>query len=260
VRAPDHEVMQALTTPSALSCWMQARIDFRADAGAPFRVEWDDPAFPGSIIGSVLDLNPRRRIVLSWKQSGQEFDSQVAIAVAPGEGGSLVTLRHSGFPAGPEWTGVRDLARADWEKSLANLRFFVEEGGLAKPAVWLRRSANVGAPSERAYQVFSDREHLVAWWLREASLDLREGGPLRFVFSSGGTVHGQLLLLHKHRHIRWLWEDGGARTMIGLSFWPLEAGSRVTLTQVGFGLDPTKARTYEEEWERCFRELSRYIG
>jgi uncharacterized protein YndB with AHSA1/START domain len=223
-------------------------------------VEWDDPAFPGVISGQVLDVNPGRRLVLSWKQSGQEFDSQVAIAVSPSQDGSRVTLRHTGFPAGPEWTGVRDLARADWEKSLANLRFFVEEGGLERAPVWVRRTANVGAPPERAYQVFAERDHLVAWWLREASLDLREGGALLFVLQDGTTIHGQLLLLHKHRHIRWIWEDSGVRTMIGLSFWPFETGCRVLLTQIGFGLDPLKARTYAEEWERCFRELTRYIG
>jgi hypothetical protein len=39
----------------------------------------------------------------------------------------------------------------------------------------------------------------------------------------------------------------------------LETGCRVLL-QIGFGLDPLKARTYAEEWERCFRELTRYIG
>jgi uncharacterized protein YndB with AHSA1/START domain len=260
VGAPDDEVMRAVTTPSALECWMQARIDFKAEAGAPFRMEWDDPGFPSSVSGTVMDLNPGRRILLSWRQSGQEFDSQVAISVAPSPEGALVTLRHSGFPSGPMWTGLRDLARADWEKSLANLRFFVEEGGLTKVPFVLRKSEQVGAPAERAYQVWAEREHLTAWWLREASIELREGGPLRFVLPGGRTVDGQLLLLQKHRHIRWLWDDGGARTMIGVSFWPLHPGSRVTLTQIGFGLDPAKGPAYVEEWERCFRELSRYVG
>jgi uncharacterized protein YndB with AHSA1/START domain len=260
VGAPDHEVMRAITTPDALECWMQARIDFRAEAGASFRMAWDDPGFPSSVTGSVLDLNPSRRILMSWRQSGQDFDSQVAITVAPSPDGAVVTLRHSGFPSGPAWTGLRDLARADWEKSLANLRFFVEEGGLTKAPFVLRKSEQVGAPPERAYQVWAEPEHLTAWWLREARIDLREGGSLRFVLPGGRSIHGQLLLLQKHRHIRWLWEDAGARTMIGVSFWPVHTGSRVSLTQVGFGLDPEKGRAYAEEWERCFRELSRYVG
>lgn len=260
ISATDEEVMRAILTPDALACWMQARIDFRAERDQPFRLEWEDPAFPASVSGQILDLNPNRWILLSWKQSGRDLVTQVNLGVTPGEQGTLVRLRHSGFPAGPEWTGIRDLVRADWEKSLTNLRFFIEEGGLSAPPLLIRRTVAVGTPPERAYQVWSQEGHLVAWWLREARLDPLEGGSLRFAFHDGATITGKVLLLQKHRHMRWLWVENESRTMVGVSFWPLTIGSRVTVTQLGFRLADEVVRREEARWDRCFEELIRYTG
>ncbi|MDM7916270.1 MAG: SRPBCC family protein [Candidatus Eisenbacteria bacterium] len=260
IHAPDQDVMRAILDPRSQSTWMQARTDFRAETGAPFRIVWEDPAFPGSIAGTVLDLHVSRRRVLSWQQTGSPAVTQVSLSATPTEGGTLVTLRHSGFPVDASWTGARDIIRSDWEKTLVNLRFFVEEGGLDHEPSTIRVYSSVGAPAERSYQVWFDPVHLTAWWLREARIDPHEGGGLEFVLPDGSAIQGEILLLQKHRHIRWRWDDAGTRSMVAISFWPLDSGSRITLTHTTFGLPPQRLRAYESLWDACFQDLGRYLG
>jgi len=60
-------------------------------------------AWGGSIRGTTLDLQPGRRIVQSWYASdfppGSE-DSRLEVLFEPIAGGTLVTLNHTGLPAG----------------------------------------------------------------------------------------------------------------------------------------------------------------
>jgi uncharacterized protein YndB with AHSA1/START domain len=259
VSATDTEVMRAVLDPAAMGFWLQGIVEFRPQVGALFRLQWEDTPVPSTVSGEVLDVNPARSLVLSWRRGDDEVPTRVSLSVAPESEATMVRLRHSGLPAGHEWTGSRDLLRSDWEKSLANLRFFVEERG-ELPATILRRSATLAAPAERAYQVWTERDHLTAWWLREAELDTREGGRIRFRLSDGAQVIGEIVLLQKHRHVRWLWTMEGRRTMIGVSFWPFEDGSRLQLTQIGFRCPAEQARRYEELWDSCMRELTAYIG
>ena len=60
-------------------------------------------AWGGSIRGTTLELQPNRRIVQSWYASdfppGSE-DSRLEVLFEPAEGGTLVTINHTGLPLG----------------------------------------------------------------------------------------------------------------------------------------------------------------
>lgn len=259
VSASDADVMRAILDAESMGFWLQGAVEFSPEAGAPFRLQWQDTPVPSAVVGEVLDVNPARSLVLSWSQSGIDRPTRVSLSVAPEGAATIVRLRHAGLPAGHEWTGSRDLLRSDWEKSLANLRFLVEQRGQL-PATVIRRSAALAAPAERAYQVWTEREHLVAWWLHEADLDPREGGHIRFRLPGDEIVTGEIVLLQKHRHVRWLWSHAGVHTMIGVSFWPLETGSRAQLTQFAFRCPAEQIRRYEGVWDACMKDLAGYIG
>ena len=58
-------------------------------------------AWEGYIQGRNLELEPPRRIVQSWRTTefdASEEDSRLEIELQPQDGGTLVTLRHSGLP------------------------------------------------------------------------------------------------------------------------------------------------------------------
>ena len=58
-------------------------------------------AWEGYIQGQNLELEPPKRIVQSWRTTefdASEEDSRLEIELRPQDGGTLVTLRHSGLP------------------------------------------------------------------------------------------------------------------------------------------------------------------
>lgn len=59
-------------------------------------------AWDGYISGTNLELKPGKKIVQSWRTSefaGSEEDSRLEITLAPAQGGTKLTLRHSNLPA-----------------------------------------------------------------------------------------------------------------------------------------------------------------
>lgn len=59
-------------------------------------------AWDGYISGTNLELKPGKKIVQSWRTSefsDSEDDSRLEITLAPDEGGTKLTLRHSNLPA-----------------------------------------------------------------------------------------------------------------------------------------------------------------
>lgn len=60
-------------------------------------------AWDAYISGKNLELTPGRRIVQSWRTTHfpeQHADSRIAVTLTPVEGGTLLTLVHSGVPDG----------------------------------------------------------------------------------------------------------------------------------------------------------------
>ncbi|MGH3075619.1 MAG: SRPBCC domain-containing protein, partial [Gaiellales bacterium] len=60
-------------------------------------------AWDGYIRGRTLILEPRRRIVQSWRTADFEdghADSQIEVLLAPADEGTRVTIRHTNVPAG----------------------------------------------------------------------------------------------------------------------------------------------------------------
>jgi hypothetical protein len=87
--------MRALTTPSALGCWMQAHIDFAPNPERRFRV--DGTTRIPRRDRQVLDVNPGRRLSFPGSKA-DGFDSGGDRGL-PSQDGSRVTLRHR-LPAG----------------------------------------------------------------------------------------------------------------------------------------------------------------
>ncbi|HWU89662.1 MAG TPA: SRPBCC domain-containing protein [Kofleriaceae bacterium] len=134
IAAPPERVFRALTTDELTTWWGSAElyrttkltIDLRP--GGAWRTEGvgsDGSAF--HVAGEVLELDPPRRLVQTWQPSWEDGPpTMIAYSLDPIEGGTRVTLRHTGFAG--RAASCEDHAQG-WERVLGWLG-----GHLAAPA------------------------------------------------------------------------------------------------------------------------------
>lgn len=126
VRAAPSRVFRALTRPEELARWMVDRADLVLRKGAKYELE-----FQGGWIhqGTVLGVQPGRRISLAWAWKGVELDGTVlTLTVSRRRNGSVVRMVHSGFPATEEWVDLYGVTEWGWTYYGMNLKSVLETG------------------------------------------------------------------------------------------------------------------------------------
>ena len=116
---PVEKVWRAITLPELVAEWLLPG-DFRAEPGHVFTFD----ASVGAIACEVLEAEPPRRLVYSWR--ALDLDSTVTIELAPQNGGTRLTLSQTGFT--PEQTRAFHGARAGWGNFLDRLDRLMTEG------------------------------------------------------------------------------------------------------------------------------------
>jgi uncharacterized protein YndB with AHSA1/START domain len=93
---PPEKVWRALTTPELMAVWL-AKGDIKAEVGHRFELA----ATTGPVECEVLEVDPRRRLRLSWRdhdEAGDPIVSEVTIVLTPTiAGGTRLRLVHDGF-------------------------------------------------------------------------------------------------------------------------------------------------------------------
>jgi uncharacterized protein YndB with AHSA1/START domain len=111
IPAPPSAVWRWLSSEESLRRWLSddLRIDLRV-GGAYRMLGADNETW---ISGTVLEMVPEGRLVLSWLEEGSGWvhPARLLFALAPSATGTLVTLSHDGF-AGIGKPGWPDTARA----------------------------------------------------------------------------------------------------------------------------------------------------
>ena len=116
---PVAKVWTALTEPAALSQWLMATDDFEPRLGKRFKLHGRaTPEWRGWMECEVLELDPPRRMVWSWRRSETEEPNRVEFRLDPIEGGTRLTLKHTGVAD----AGVRDRYTSGWPVKLAAIR------------------------------------------------------------------------------------------------------------------------------------------
>ena len=139
LNATPEAVFALLHTPSAIRGWWSAsRAVVVPKEGGTWAAAWgedeDDPDYVTSATMSVFD--PPRRIVFTdydyvAKAGPLPFEAEFVteFSVEPVEGGARLTVRQSGFPAGPEADEFYAGCEVGWRDTLAALAAFVDAGG-----------------------------------------------------------------------------------------------------------------------------------
>jgi uncharacterized protein YndB with AHSA1/START domain len=100
---PPAVVWEAITSPAALAEWLMPN-SFKAELGADFEFVTDPTPVCGAGIVKcrVLELDPPRRMVWSWKRdAGKGVDAApsmtVSFALTPHQSGTLLVLEQTGL-------------------------------------------------------------------------------------------------------------------------------------------------------------------
>lgn len=136
IAAPPERVFHSLTDPEELAAWWGSPETYQTEYwNADFRVggKWvagghGSDGTPYSVSGEYLEIDPPRRLVMTWAhdwERGAEYKTTVAFTLDVIEGGTRLTLRHSGFE------GRQEQCRSHgegWKMVLDWLRDYVEQG------------------------------------------------------------------------------------------------------------------------------------
>jgi uncharacterized protein YndB with AHSA1/START domain len=133
IPVPPSAVWPWLSTPEGLRRWLSPEVEIDLRIGGAYRMLGED----GStwITGTVLDLVPEGRLVLSWleEEAGWIHPGRLVVTLQPIAAGTRVELVHDGF-AGigkPGWAGTMEAYErgADKHQVLRRLAEAVATGG-----------------------------------------------------------------------------------------------------------------------------------
>ena len=103
-QARQDEVWRALTEPAEISAWLMTTTDFAATRGARFTMQakpmgkWD-----GKICGEVLIADKPDVLSYTWKGNQMKSTTVIKWTLTPQNGGTLLTLEHTGFSGLPDY-------------------------------------------------------------------------------------------------------------------------------------------------------------
>jgi uncharacterized protein YndB with AHSA1/START domain len=130
----------------------------------------------------------------------------------------------------------------------------------------LEKTFELAVPVERAWQVFTDPRELSAWAAGDGykEFDARPGG--RYVLSVEGMpdLEGQVLEAEPHRRLVYTEPPGilPGETTVTVTFEATDSGTRVTVTQSGFGDGDDwlgHLESYGTGWDEALYDLHLYL-
>lgn len=125
---PIAKVWAAITDQEKITQWFM-KCDFKAEPGYKYRLLSDDEnGTCERVYGTVLTVNPMHELVYSWEVSSVETVTTVTWTLEEKNGGTLLTLVHSGISAFPtEDTAVKMLESfsSGWDACIDHLGQFL---------------------------------------------------------------------------------------------------------------------------------------
>ncbi|MEK7786242.1 MAG: SRPBCC domain-containing protein, partial [Chloroflexota bacterium] len=127
INAPPAEVYRAFTHATALRDWLCDAAQAEARVGGRLYLWWGSGFY---MSGEFTALEPGKKIVFTWDGKGEPAPTKVQVSLkdAPRNGGTAVTLTHSGVGSGVAWASTVHAIMKDWPESLANLASALETG------------------------------------------------------------------------------------------------------------------------------------
>lgn len=126
IDTPPEQVFRALTDADELSRWWTSSADSDPGTGGEYalRFEFDDESRNHTYAGRYEDVTPNERVRYPW--NGRFGETTVEFALGPSDGGTELTLTHSGWTEAAE--EARQMHIQGWSFFLDNLARYLTGG------------------------------------------------------------------------------------------------------------------------------------
>lgn len=132
IKATPTQVFAALTDKTQLERWFvpTATIDLRP--GGEFHIEWMPGMGEG---GNIVSVEPNKLFSFVWEGKFSPSPTTISFALSEENGGTMVTLTHSGIGEGAGWEAYAgmDVPGKGWDAHLSDLTSWVETGNCPAP-------------------------------------------------------------------------------------------------------------------------------
>jgi uncharacterized protein YndB with AHSA1/START domain len=125
INAPPQEVFDSFQYECRLREWMCDGARTVPRKGGLFEVRWNSGY---EARGVFTSLKPPSTLVFTWLGTGEPGETSVKVTLKAVEGGTRVTLTHSGFGTGKKWAGRAEGSEREWNNGLDNLKSVIETG------------------------------------------------------------------------------------------------------------------------------------
>ncbi len=125
INAPPAEVYRAFTNSTALREWFCNAATTDPHKGGRFYVWWNSGFYAA---GEFTALEPGKKVAFTWHGRGEPGPTRVQVSLAAKNGGTVVTLAHSGVGVGKPWAKTAKEIEEGWAGSVENLQAVLETG------------------------------------------------------------------------------------------------------------------------------------
>ena len=139
IDARPETVFCLIADPAGMSAWLEGEAEFQPEAGSPFTLRF--PQYQMVIAGSVVEVDPPRKMVLTWGVAeGQNSEwfapgaSTLSMELEPDGNGTLIHLVHSDLPI----EAVMEEHEGGWRYHITRLQVRANRMDLAErlPETW----------------------------------------------------------------------------------------------------------------------------
>ena len=125
VKAPLGEAYRAFTNATALREWLCDVATLLVHPGGRIYLAWNKGYYTS---GEFTAVTPKEKLEFTWQGRGEPGSSLVRVSFAGKDGGTLVTLEHSGIGTGEAWSKSMVEIEKGWKVGLENLASVLESG------------------------------------------------------------------------------------------------------------------------------------
>ncbi|MBI5349068.1 MAG: SRPBCC domain-containing protein, partial [Chloroflexi bacterium] len=125
INVPISEVYRAFAHQTLWQDWFSDTCQCEPRVGGRLYWYWREGFYA---LGTYTALEPHKKIAFTWDGKGEPAPTKVQITLNEKDGGTTVTLSHSGIGSGGKWKQtIKDIENG-WNESLENLKSVLEEG------------------------------------------------------------------------------------------------------------------------------------
>jgi uncharacterized protein YndB with AHSA1/START domain len=125
VKITPENAYRAFTNATDLRDWLCNVATVVPRAGGRFYLWWESGYYT---VGEFTEADPGQKVSFTWFGRGEPAPTQVEVAFASQNGGTLVSIEHSGVGRGDLWSPVIVELEKGWKNALENLASVCETG------------------------------------------------------------------------------------------------------------------------------------